>query len=116
MTVVVGVGHEKPASVLARGDEQQPASPTKGRQRASAVVSSSMADRTRSSARRLDGSCERGPTLWAAIVDHRGRSRGGDDWKPGSGAGGVEEAGHESPSSGEEHGDERRRVGEVVKE
>ncbi|KAE9274278.1 hypothetical protein PF001_g27128 [Phytophthora fragariae] len=55
-TVVVGVGHEKPASVLARGDEQQPASPTKGRQSASAVVSSSMADRTRSSARRLDGS------------------------------------------------------------
>ncbi|KAE9071355.1 hypothetical protein PF010_g25904 [Phytophthora fragariae] len=52
----MGVGHEKPASVLARGDEQQPAPPTKGRQSASAVVSSSMADRTRSSARRLDES------------------------------------------------------------
>ncbi|KAE9054137.1 hypothetical protein PF002_g33256, partial [Phytophthora fragariae] len=60
--------------------------------------------------------CGRDPTLWTAIFDRRGRPRGGDDWKPGSSAGGVEEAGNESPTSGEEHGDEQRRVGEVAKE
>ncbi|KAE9274374.1 hypothetical protein PR003_g29628, partial [Phytophthora rubi] len=54
--VVVGVGHEKPASVMARSDEQQAAPLTKSKQSAPAVVSSSMANRTRSSTRRLDRS------------------------------------------------------------
>ncbi|KAE8964811.1 hypothetical protein PF011_g28532 [Phytophthora fragariae] len=54
--VVVGVGHEKPASVMARGDEQQAAPPTKSKQSAPAVVPSSMVNRTRSSTRRLDRS------------------------------------------------------------
>ncbi|KAE8907235.1 hypothetical protein PF003_g9138 [Phytophthora fragariae] len=55
-TVVVDGGHEKPAPVITRGNEQQPAPPTKSKQSAPAVVPSSMADRTRSSARRLDRS------------------------------------------------------------
>ncbi|KAE9056370.1 hypothetical protein PF010_g31789, partial [Phytophthora fragariae] len=54
--VEVGVGHENPASVMARGDEQQAAPLTKSKQSAPTVVSSSMANRTRSSTRRLDRS------------------------------------------------------------
>ncbi|KAE9162509.1 hypothetical protein PF004_g30468 [Phytophthora fragariae] len=70
--VEVGVGHENPASVMARGDEQQAAPLTKSKQSAPTVVSSSMANRTRSSTRRLDSvdvSPHPGPRLSTTVDD-----------------------------------------------